>query len=313
MKKEKLQGLVAATLSPLDEKGNIKPNLIDRLIDRYVLHQVNGIYICGSTGEGISLSTKKRKELAEAYTKAAAGRLKVIVHVGHHSIEEAVDLAGHAQSIGADAISATAPSYFDINSEFQLAKALQPMTEKAPDLPFYYYHIPSKTNIDVSMVRFLEISGELLPSMAGIKYTSLKLDELQTCINRFNTKYQILYGFDELYLYGLVAGSEAMVGSTYNLMAPLYHKIRESYLKGELERANQYQQEAIDIINVIISYPLIPSLRYCMKLIGFDCGPALLPHTSLTKAEGNELKSRLEETTFFQWSLIKECVTQYSK
>ena len=236
-------------------------------------HRITGIYICGSTGEAVSLSTKKRKELAEAFTKAASGKLKVIVHVGHNSIDEARDLAIHAQSIGADAISAAPPSYFDISSEMQLVNTLQPIIAKVPDLPFFYYHIPSKTRINLSMVKLLELADEHLPSMAGIKYTAEKLDELQTCINRFGKRYQMLYGFDEMYLYGLMAGCEGVVGSTYNFMAPLYHKIKESFMAGKLDLANQYQQEAIDIIKIIISYPSIPSQRFCMKLIGYDCGP----------------------------------------
>ncbi|MDN5216884.1 dihydrodipicolinate synthase family protein [Fulvivirgaceae bacterium BMA12] len=301
----RLNGLVAATFSPLDEKYRIKHDVIEQLVERYVAHQIAGIFICGSTGEAVSLSIKKRKELAEAFIKAASGKLKVMVHVGHNSVDEACDLAKHAQAIGADAISAAPPSYFDISTAQQLVSTLHPILAKAPDLPFFYYHIPSKTGVDISMIKLLEIAGEHLPSMAGIKYTAEKLDEFQTCINRFGSRFQMLYGFDEMYLYSLVAGGEAVVGSTYNYMAPLYHKIKESFLEGKLKLANKYQQEAIDIIKVIISYPLIPSQRSCMKFIGYDCGPAILPHCSLSKSEASELKAKLENTTFFKWASIK--------
>src|SRR5690606_14041772 len=121
----------------------------------------------GSTGEGPSLSGSERKQLAEAFVEASAKRLKVFVHVGHNSLEEARELAAHAQQIGADFVSATPPAYFKINTTRALADSLAMIASGAPELPMFYYHIPSLTGVGLDMVELLQISEKTIPTLAG--------------------------------------------------------------------------------------------------------------------------------------------------
>src|SRR5690606_38177950 len=112
-----------------------------------VAHKITGIYVCGSTGEGHSLSVIDRKRVTEAYSKAVEGRMKLIVNVGHNSIADACELTVHAREIKADAISAAPPVYYKLRSEQQLIRVFQKITQSAPDIPFYYYHIPAMTGM----------------------------------------------------------------------------------------------------------------------------------------------------------------------
>src|SRR3546814_5850885 len=95
---------------------------IPAMVDLLVNNGIKGIFVCGSTGEGPSLTGSERKQLAKAFVEASAKRLKVFVHVGHNSLEEARELAAHAQQIGADFISATPPAYFKITTTEVLAE-----------------------------------------------------------------------------------------------------------------------------------------------------------------------------------------------
>ncbi|HXO77976.1 MAG TPA: dihydrodipicolinate synthase family protein, partial [Puia sp.] len=99
----KIEGLIAAAFTPFYEDGSVNKDMIPLLVDKLVGDGVAGIFVCGSNGEGPNMTIAERKLVAAEFVKAAAGRLKIIVHVGHSSIAEARDLAAHAAEIKADA------------------------------------------------------------------------------------------------------------------------------------------------------------------------------------------------------------------
>jgi N-acetylneuraminate lyase len=229
----------------MTQDGKINVSAIPAIVERLIAHNISGIYICGSTGEGHSLSVRDRKLVTESFIQAVNGRMKIIINVGHNSIEDACDLTRHARFINADAISAAPPVYYKLRSEDQLIKTFEKITAEAPEIPFYYYHIPAMTGFKFDMEEFLRLSFSRLPSLQGIKFTSPDIHEYQSCLNMSGGKYQILYGMDEMLLSGLAAGAECMIGSTYNFMAPLYHEIMENFKKGDLKSAAQHQLEAV--------------------------------------------------------------------
>ena len=112
----RVSGLIPAVFTPMRPNGDVDLDQIPAITDQLINEGVSGLYVCGSTGEGPSLTREERMAVAEAYVRAAAGRVPVLVQVGHNSIREAQLLAEHAQTIGADAISAVPPSYFSVAS-----------------------------------------------------------------------------------------------------------------------------------------------------------------------------------------------------
>ena len=91
-----LRGLIAATYTPLHADGQLNLDRIAKLVDHLLADRVDGLYVCGSTGEGMSLSSDERRSVAQTFVEAAAGRVPVIVQVGHNSLAEARELAAHA-------------------------------------------------------------------------------------------------------------------------------------------------------------------------------------------------------------------------
>lgn len=302
----KFTGLIAATFTPMNEEGKINVSAIPAIVEKLIRHRISGIYICGSTGEGHSLSVADRKAIAESYAEAVGGRMKIIINVGHNSISDACELTRHAKLIGADAISAAPPVYYKLRSEAQLIKTFEKITQSAPDLPFYYYHIPALTGFKFDMEEFLKLSSKRLPSLSGIKFTSPDIHEYQSCLNLSEGKYQILYGMDEMLLSGLAAGAECMIGSTYNFMAPLYHKIMEEFKNGNLHTAAKYQLESVKIIKAFLKYDSLPAQKAIMKMVGMDCGPVGLPLINLTTSEEKDLKEALQKTSLFKWSALEK-------
>ena len=299
-------GLFAAVFTPMCGDGSLNLTQIQPIVDYLLRAQISGLYVCGSTGEGPSLSSEERRAVAAEYVKAAAGKLPVIVQVGHNSLTEACALASHAQAIGADAISALPPSYFKFSSLETLIDCLNEISSAATNLPFFYYHIPCLTGMDFDMAEFLRRACKCLPNLAGIKYSNTAIHEYQACLRFEPQRLSILFGYDEMLLSALAVGAAGAVGSTYNFAGPLYNRIIKAFKNGDLTEAQRCQALSVDMIRILSRYRGQPAFKATMKLIGFDCGPNRLPLETLTPQELKTMKSELDEIGFFDWALPQE-------
>ncbi len=298
----RLTGLIVATYTPMRSDYSIDLDAIGPMIDRLVAEGVKGLFVCGSTGEGVSLTTDERKQVAEAFVAAARGRVPVIIHVGHNSLHEARGLAAHAQRAGADFTSAVAPSYFHVGDVATLVDGIALVAAGAPELPFYYYHIPAMTGIDVDMVELLRHAGDRVDNLVGAKYTANTLHEYQACVAMEGGRFDVLYGYDELLLSSLAVGARGAVGSTYNIAAPLYRRIIDAFDAGDMEQARAEQLLAVEMIRTLSRYPFHPAVKAVMGMIGTPCGPCRLPLPPLGKADARQLREDLEVIGFFDWA-----------
>jgi N-acetylneuraminate lyase len=301
MKQQRINGLVAAPFTPMKENGQVDIDRIYEMVPVLVNNGIKGIFICGSTGEGPSLTTTERQLATEAFIKAASGKLKTFVHVGHNSLTSAALLAAHAQQVGADYISATLPTYFKIQTIELLIDSLAMIAAGAPELPLFYYNIPALTGIHLDMVSFLEQAATRLPSLAGIKYTAPFIHDFQACMHAGNEKYELLYGTDEMLLSALATGSQGFIGSTYNFAAPLYHTLIEAFQQGNLQKAQSCQFSSIEMVRIIVQYGGLRAQKAMMKLIGIDCGNVRLPLKPFEKTEYISLEKDLSTIGFFDW------------
>ncbi len=296
----RLTGLVAATFTPMHDDGSLNLDRVGPIVEHLIERQLAALYVCGSTGEGPLLTVEEREATAAAFVQAAAGRLPVVVQVGHSSVAEARRLAAHAQQIGADAVSAVAPYYFKPTSVDVLLSCLAEMTAGAPALPFYYYHIPAITGVALDPVELFNRAADRLPTLAGIKYTAPTLDEFQTLQSAAGGRYDVLHGRDEMLLAGLATGARGAVGSTYNFAAPLYHALIEAFDGGDVERARSLQATAVSMIRAILHHGQA-GLKAAMGLFGPDCGPVRLPLVSLGRPAIEQLRADLEAIGVFEW------------
>ena len=294
----RIQGLIAATFSTFNEDGSLDLSLIPGLVEKLISEGVQGVFICGTNGEGPNLTIEERMTIAEAYVKAVNKRCLVLVHVGHPSIAEARKLAVHAKKIGADAISAVAAFYFKPASVNNLVDCMAEIAAAAPEMPFYYYHIPVITGMGIDMLEFLRLAEGKIPNLAGIKYTAATLHEYQACLNYKNGRFDILYGYDELLLPALAVGAQAAIGSTYTFAAPLYLKVMAYFREGKIAEARQMQLHAINMIRCLSRYAPIPTQKTIMKLMGMNMGPCRLPLVTLSAQQEQEIGNYLEEIGF---------------
>src|SRR5690348_2658987 len=107
-----LTGLIAAPFTAFNSDGSLNLTAIEKQAESLVKNRVTGAFICGTTGEGLSLTTVERQKVAERWQDVAAKNLRLIVHVGHAGLADCRILAEHAQKIKASAIGCFAPNFF---------------------------------------------------------------------------------------------------------------------------------------------------------------------------------------------------------
>lgn len=296
-----LRGLIAATTTPLSQDGSVKLDEIGPTIDQLLDAGVNGFYVCGSTGEGMSLTSDERMAIVEYTVPAVNGRAPVIVQVGHNSMAEANRLATHAAAVGADVISATCPSYFKVNDSQTLCDCMQQIASGV-ELPFYYYHIPALTASPIDIGQFMELAADAIPTLAGLKYTAPQLHQYQSCLHLAGGRFDVVWGCDEMLLGALATGAIAAIGSTYNVAAPLYRRIIDAFEASDLQTARRLQYHSVQMVEVMQRFPFHGALKQMMEMIGMYGGPCRLPLRSLTRQSSDELRKQLDAIGYFEWS-----------
>ncbi|MBL7153273.1 MAG: dihydrodipicolinate synthase family protein [Phycisphaerae bacterium] len=299
---EHLTGLIAAPHTPMHTDGSLNLDVIAAQAECLIDNGVKAAFVCGSTGEGISLSTPERMQVVERWKDVVAGTLPVIVQVGHHSLTEARALAEHAQSrIGARATASLAPSYFKPERVEDLVSFCAEVASAAPETPFYYYHQPGNSGVSFSMVEFLKIAAERIPSLAGLKYSHGDMMDFGRCLDYAEGGFNILFGVDEVLLAALSLGGRGAIGSTYNFAAPLYHDIIKEFEAGNMPAAQAAQARARELVAVLEEFGGMPAIKAAMKVIGIDCGPCRLPIRTLSDEQYEQFHIRLEEIGFFSY------------
>jgi len=299
----RIKGLVAAPFTPFKKDGEVNMAVIEKLAASLVANKVAGAFVCGTTGEGVSMTVAERMKVAAQWQACTEKKLRVIVHVGHTSLGDCRALAAHAQKIGASAVGCMAPFCFKPTKAEDLVAFCAEVAAAAPDLPFYYYHIPCVTGVTISAFDFLQSAADRIPNLAGIKFTHENLMDYASCVRWEGGRFDVLFGRDEMLLAGLAVGAEGAIGSTYNYAAPIYHRIIKAFKKGDLALAQAEQARANAMIAVLIRYGgMPPAGKAFMRAIGLDCGKVRLPLRPLTDEQAATLCAEAEAIGFSQFA-----------
>ncbi|NDW08559.1 dihydrodipicolinate synthase family protein [Dysgonomonas sp. 520] len=297
---KKIKGLIVAPFTAFDKLGKLNLSMIERQAYMYKNNKISGVFICGTTGESSALTMDEKRILFKEWAKYKTADFKVIAFLGGTCVEECIELALLAKECDLDAISLTAPYYFKAANVKALSDFCIDVASSVPDMPFFYYHIPSFTNAYFPMIDLLEEIDGKLPNFAGIKYTYENLMDYQLCLDFKNKKYDILWGRDEMLLGALAMGAQGAVGSTYGYMAPIYNKVFEYYAQKDMLGAQEFQLKANKLICLLNKYGGGTGKAF-MKATGLDLGAYRPPVSNLSNEQETEFLNELECLEFYSY------------
>jgi N-acetylneuraminate lyase len=286
----------------MQESGELNLALIPDYADFLIRNGLDGVFLCGSTGEGALLSREERMSITEKWLDASEGELKIVVHTGGTNLQDQKHLASHAEYHGAWAVAAMAPAFLSPKRNKELVEYCQTVAEAAPTLPFYYYHIPGLNGVHLSVLDLLYAAGGGIPNLTGVKYSYSDMFEFEQCRHVAGGKYEMLWGLDEMFLDGLVYGNQSGVGGTYNHCFSLYREMKAAYEARDMEKCREFQHQSHQFCQILEKYRgnLMGGKRI-MKFLGLDCGPNRLPLQNISEKEETAMFKELENIGFFNY------------
>ncbi len=288
--KKSLAGLCAALVTPYDSKGQVNYSVLRDMVSHLLRQGMEGFYVCGSTGEAWLLSAQERRSILEAVVEENAGRGIIIAHTGSIGTDLTLELTAHAKAVGADAISSVTPFYY----KFSPAEIVQYYLDIAREggMPTIAYNIPILTGYSLSLADVNRLAQE--ENLVGIKYTAMDLYLLER-ISQTAAHLTLYNGFDEIMLYGLLAGAHGGIGSTYNFMPERYLALRDAVRAQEIARAQELQHGINEMIPTVVQYGATQVAKELLTLQGFPCGDCRRPFAPLTEQAKADIKRLYEE------------------
>jgi N-acetylneuraminate lyase len=287
--------IVAAPHTPFHADGSLNLEAIPKQAEVLLKNGVTGVFCCGTTGEGVSMTTAERKQVTAAWVKASAGRLRVIAHVGHNCQRDCIDLAADAKAVGANAVAAVAPHFIRPNTIAELTAFFAPIAAACDPLPFLFYDIPTFTHVRLSAAEFLEHAGKTILNLGGVKFTNIDVITLQECVTAGGGKYEVFFGCDEMLLAAVAVGVRRAVGSTYNFSSKLHLEVAAAFDAGDLDIAAQLQRKSVAMVRVLEKYGGLRAGKAMMAALGVDCGPVRPPLTPMTPDEVSQLHREVRD------------------
>ena len=292
---KKYRGIIPAFYACYDEDGNISEERTELLARHLIDKGVDGLYVCGSSGECIYQDKEERKRTLEAVMRVAKGQIRIIAHVACNNTRDSEELAAHAESLGVDAIASIPPIYFHL-PDHAIARYWNDISSAAPDTDFVIYNIPQLAGVALNPALLEEMRKN--PRVVAVKNSSMPVQDIQMWKMYGGEGFTVFNGPDEQLVSGLAMGADGGIGGTYAVMPELYRAIYRLVEEGNLEKAREIQNRANAIIYRMCSargnlYAVMKEIM--RRMYGLEMGgvraplPNLLPEDEAIVAESQRM------------------------
>lgn len=283
-----LKGIVAAMVTPFHDDESVDEDAL-RAVTRYLIEQgIHGLFPGGSQGEFFSMNLDERRRVLEVTLDEAQGKAFVVAHVGAITTREAVALARHAQSAGADAAAAMTPFFLN-PSQDELYRHFADLASSV-DMPILAYNNPGRTGVELPPATAARIARDV-PNFVGIKDSSGDLTQLAEYIRLCPETFRAFIGRDSLIFGALMYGAAGAVAATANVVPALAVAIYDAVMAGEFDRARELQRRLAPVRTAfgLGTFPVV--IKEAMGMIGLPVGPARAPVGPMSA----EARARLRE------------------
>jgi len=270
-------GIIPPVITCFDKNGKIDESA-QREIVRYLAKYVQGFYPCGTYGSGPLMSAEERKRVAEIVIKEK-GAAKAIIHVGTASTSEAIDLAQHAESAGADAIGAIPPYYYAY-SQAQLIEHYRKLIN-AVKIPVFLYNNPelSRNPVSPESLRVLAEDG-----LAGVKDSSFDLVNFYNYVLAVKKPgFTFIVGTEAIAAAALDAGASGVIAGLANVFPEFLADFYATWKKGNPLATAKKQLEVMRARNVLKLGPTLTMTYAALRMRGFNPGYPRAPYTEISK------------------------------
>ena len=283
------KGSMPALITPFTN-GKVDAKAFQEFVEWQIAEGSHGLVPCGTTGESPTLSHDEHKRVVELCIEAAAGRVPVIAGAGSNSTSEAIDLARHAKSAGADGVLVVAPYYNKPSQEglFQHYKAIN----DAVEIPIIVYNIPPRSVVDIQPATMARIAA--LANVVGVKDATNDLARPLREKNLIGPDWCMLSGEDGTAVAYLAQGGVGCISVTANVAPKLCSMMHEAWQQGAMDRVRQLNERLMPLHDAIFCEPSPAPAKYGASLLGKVSPDVRLPLVAATEVARDRMKKAMQ-------------------
>lgn len=295
---KRLSGIVIPLVTPLTEEDTVDVESLKRLTDYCIDGGMTALYPCGTTGEMMYLTVEERKLVAETVVKQASGRIPVFVHVGAWNQADTIELAQHAEKIGADGIGVVTPVFYQISDKGLVDYYTAVANSVSADFPVYMYGIKQNAINDINKAVCQEVASKC-PNVLGAKYSFPDMTRLQELMTVNDGAFDVLVGPDHLFEAVCAVGGKGVVSGNAMCIREHYAAVWKAIQDKDYELATKLQRRTNILNAVMCKINNIAAYKVILKREGILTTTKMRrPMENLTSEQENELLDTLDALKF---------------
>lgn len=288
-----IRGIICAILTPFSKGGKtIQHDKLAQLVQFLETKGVQGLFVGGTTGEGLVMSIEERKELLESVLRSVRKKTMVIAHTGTFDLFSTLELTRHAVEHNVSAVGIVAPGYYYYD-ERALWDYYATIAKEFPTCPILLYNIPSCARNFLSNELIIKLVNKF-PNIVGIKDSTGNMVNLTELLLYKPTSFIVINGVDEYGYQAFLAGVQSAVSGTANVAPELYLGVYENVMKRKLPEAWIYQTQLVKLCELLQYGRNLGILKHALKLRGIDVGYVRPPHREPTKEEIRNIEKSMK-------------------
>ena len=288
MSKTIFTGCATAIATPMNADGSINYEEFGKLIDYQIENGIDGLVICGTTGESATMTDEEHREVIRFGIERVNHRVPVIAGAGSNDTAYAIELSKEAEKMGADALLQVTP-YYNKTSQRGLVKHFTTIADNV-NIPIVLYNVPSRTGFNIGVDAYIEMSKH--PNITAVKEASGNMSTVMA-ISAY-TDLDIYSGNDDEALCCLALGGKGLISVTSNVAPREKHDEMKLYLEGKHEEALEIQKKILPLDKAMFMDVNPIPVKEALNIMGFKAGECRLPLCSMTDEMKAKLKSVME-------------------
>lgn len=273
-----LKGAITAIITPF-KNGRINYSKMEELIEYQIANNIDGIVVCGTTGESSTLSEQEKKKLIKFTVDTVNKRIPVIAGTGCNDTKKSLSMSKYAEDVNADYLLLVSP-YYNKTTKQGIIKHYEYIADNT-EIPSIIYNVPGRTGLNIDADTTIKLSEH--PNILGIKEASGNIPQAMKIINEAADDFLVFSGNDDIIVPMLSIGSVGVISVLSNILPKETHDMCMYYEKGETEKAKAIQLHLSDLISkLFIEVNPIP-VKEAMNLLGYNVGEPRLPLVNMSK------------------------------
>lgn len=282
-------GSCTALVTPF-KNGAVDADSFCKLVDFQIDNGTAGLVPVGTTGESPTLSHEEHDLVVELCIKQAAGRVPVIAGAGSNSTAEAVRLAEHAATAGADAVLIVSP-YYNKPTQAGLYAHFAAVAA-AVDVPVIVYDIPGRSIVRVNDDTLARLASDFA-NISGIKDATADLVRPTAVQNLLGNDFTQLSGEDATALPYLAAGGHGCISVTANIAPKLLSEMHAAWWAGDIKTTQTIHQKLLPLHNAMFCEASPGPVKYAASLLGICAAETRLPLCEIADSSKAQVKAGL--------------------